>query len=173
MQLRVKDKIGEFDLRYEDMKTYHGGNFFGGVAIAYRIIEATIDLTSEDKVLNRDDFIFITALDAPGIMDGVEYLTRAKTRNKLIVKTDLKPSAPKAPNGYYYFTTKHNNKKLKITLKDGLLPLDFTYTASKCKVGLNTKEEFEQWTKDKMYMEELVLGTSYDKIFDIEVIECV
>jgi hypothetical protein len=172
MELKIKDKIGEFSLKYEDMKTFHGGTFFGGVAIAYRIIEATIDFTSDDGALDRDDFIFMTALDAPGIMDGIEYLTRARSRNRVIVKTDLNKEAPKAPNGYYFFIAKHNNKKLLISLKHGILPEDFTITASKCKVGINTPVEFEKWTNDKIYMEKEVKRLSYNDIFDIKVIDC-
>lgn len=172
MELKVRDKIGEFNLKYEDMKTYHGGTFYGGVALAYRIIEATIELTSEDKILNRDDFIFITALDAPGIMDGVEYLSRARMRDKVIVKTDLNTDAPKAPNGYYYFVTKHNGKKVHITLKEDILPSDFTQVASKCKIGINTNEEFTKWTEYKVSIEKKVLSCTFSDIFDIKVIDC-
>jgi len=169
MHIKVKDDCGEFDLYYDEMKKYHGNDFVGGIAMAYKIVETTLDLTTHDKTLNRQDFFFTTAIEGPGIIDGIEYLTRAITQKRYTVQKDLNIKAPKAPDGYFTFKITHNKKTIYLTLKDWVFSDQFSLVATKCLNGTATKDEFTQWTDWKEGLELILTSSDYHKVFDIEI----
>lgn len=167
MKLQVQDDIGCFEILYDDLIRYHGKTFSGGLALAYKMVEAVVDLTTEDKVLHRDKFFIYSALEAPGIIDGLEYLTRCVTQKRFILDPTLDTKAPKAPKGHYAFKITHMDKSVLLTLKHGFLSDRFFSIASKCLAGLCSEYEKTQWNDWKRAIEEIVMQSKYENIYDI------
>lgn len=92
--LSIKDGNDLLSITYEDMVKYHGRQFIGGVALAYKLLELTFQVLTPEKPPVRDRISVILAVYGPGIIDGIEMATRALTRGALTIKLQLAAAQP-------------------------------------------------------------------------------
>lgn len=169
MSIKVKDSAGIYEISYEQMQSFHGGDFYGGVALAYKICQGVSELSG---MIDREDFVMFSAMHPPGVCDGIECVTRALSREHFVYKPSIAKdkNAPKAPCGAFYYEILHNKKKICLSLKDDLLPKGFTKLATKCKAGVCDENELAIWTKHKKDIGNQLISLDFKDIFNIKVI---
>lgn len=128
--LRIMDRDTLLEISYEDMIKYHGRLHIGGVALAYKLMELGFELLAPDVIPRRGSFSFASALGeaATGVLDGVEMVTRARSRGHMKADPALghKADAPLSANGgKFYFELGYEGKKLGLALTPGLVPDEF------------------------------------------------
>ncbi len=157
---------GEIAISYEELVKYHDKNHWGGVALAWKIIQLAAEKLNDGKALDRRLVRIRTGLNPPGLVDGFEYLTRAVTRQRLVVDASL-DQGPKSPFGSFSFVIGYGKKRLAIQLKEGLLPDDFASLGRKCQAGMGSEEEKTRWTGIKHSLGEIIMGKEPQELFDM------
>ncbi|SFM32785.1 hypothetical protein [Pelosinus propionicus] len=169
--LTIKDGNDLLTIDYNDMLKYHGRQFIGGVALAYKLLDLALRELVPDEVPVRDRITVMLGVYGPGIIDGIEMVTRAMRRNALLVKPQLAadklaPDAADGQGGKYYFEIAYDNDKLNITLKPGLLPNEFIKLAYKTHDGTITEGEQLRLQHLKEEIAQFLLTQKPEDVFD-------
>ncbi len=162
----VRHDSGEIAISYEELVKYHDKNHWGGVALAWKIIQLAAEMLNDGQALERSLVRIRTGLNPPGLVDGFEYLTRAVTRQRLVVDPSLN-QGPKSPFGSFSFVVGYGERRLGLQLKEGLLPDDFAILGRKCQAGMGSEEEKTRWTGIKHSLGEVIMGKEPRELFDI------
>ncbi len=164
--ITVLHDSGEIAISYEELVKYHDKNHWGGVALAWKIIQLAAEILNEGKALDRSLVRIRTGLNPPGLVDGFEYLTRAVTRQRLVVDPSLN-QGPKSPFGSFNFVIGYGKKRLAIQLKEGLLPDDFATLGRKCQAGIGSDDEKSRWVAIKHNLGDVIMDKEPRELFDI------
>ncbi len=157
---------GEVALTYDELVKYHDKNHWGGVALAWKIIQLAMEILNDGKALDRSLIRIRTGLNPPGLVDGFEYLTRAVTRQRLVVDSSL-DQGPKSPFGSFCFVIGYGEKSLRLQLKEGILPDDFETLGKKCQAGMGSDAEKSRWLGLKHDLGDIIMGKAPRDLFDI------
>ncbi len=157
---------GEVAITYEELVKYHDQDHWGGVALAWKIIQLTMASLNDGKPLDRSLIRIRTGLNPPGLVDGFEYLTRAVTRQRLVVDASLN-KGPKSPFGSFCFVIGYGDKRFGLQLKEGLLPDDFATLGRKCQAGMGSDVEKSRWIGIKHDLGKIIMGKAAGELFDI------
>ncbi|MEN6391904.1 MAG: FmdE family protein [Syntrophomonas sp.] len=144
--LKVNDRDIVLIISYEDMIKYHGRFNIGGVAIAFKVLELAFSKLSPGAVPTREKINFVSGMGmaGPGLIDGVEMVTRAWTRGRMIVDDQLNtrlPALDLPDGGKYYYEMEYEGKRIAMALKDGLIPEEFMVLTRKVKAATINPEE--------------------------------
>lgn len=146
--ITICDDSGEITISYAEMLKYHGRDFYGGVALAYKVLKLALEKLLGNNIAHRNKIRIVVGFDPPGVIDGFEFVTRALTRRRLVVDPDP-PEGPDSVFGRYYFEVYYEKRGLRLWLKQGLLPEDFTLLARKAFAGIAEPQELAQWKSYK------------------------
>jgi hypothetical protein len=138
--IQIKDQENLLSIPYENLVNYHGREFIGGVALAFQLLKFAFDRLTPERAPQRDELAFKIAVNGPGIIDGIEMVTRARSRGKLVVDAALAegtgaPDAADGLGGSYYFEIEAAEKRLCCSLKPAVLPDEFIVLARKTHDG--------------------------------------
>jgi len=161
------DDGGPVEVTYQAMKDYHGKDFHGGVALAFKALQLALkELSTDSEPLHRDDLRVILGFNPPGVVDALEFATRAFTRNRAVVDSKIQ-LGPESIFGSYYLEIQHKGVSVCMTLKEGLLPGDFTELARKALAKTATDAERNKWTEYKLALGEEIIRLEPDQVLDV------
>ena len=170
--LKVKDRDTVLDIFYEDMIKYHGRFFIGGVAMAFKALEMAFDTLAPGEIPEREQISFLTGLGLAGmgVIDGVEMVTRARSRDK--INTDIRlvkgRPAPDAPNGgKYYFEVEYGSRAIGFAIKDGLIPEKFISLSRKAFVGPLSEDEATELQQLKEELAAILMSKETKDLFTV------
>lgn len=172
--LLIKDHKDVLQITFQDMAKYHGREFIGGVALAFKLLELAFDQLSPAEPPAREKFSILIGVQGPGIIDGVEMVTRAKSRAAMIIdpqtaSTKPAPDAADGCGGRYYFEIMYNNRKHNYSLKHGLLPAEFITLAYKTHDGTLTDAEATRLARLKEEIAGFLLARPAASLFDVAI----
>lgn len=163
--LKIRDALGELTLTYEEMCKYHGKDFLGGVALAFKVLELAFNMVLQPgQVPERAKIRLVLGLNPPGILDGFEYLTRAVTQQRIVINKNIEKGV-KSNFGHYYFEVHYEDIMISMWLKENLLPEGFTDLAAKCLGGKADEEDMQRWKKHKLELGESIMTSSPSDLF--------
>jgi hypothetical protein len=170
--LFIKDNNNVLSIAYDDLIKYHGRVLIGGVALAFKALELSFVTLLPHEIPSREKITsFLTGLGEAGmgVIDGVEMVTRVRTRGLLIADTEavLNRLAPDAPNGgKYYFELVYDDKKIELTLKEGLIPADFINLSRQARAGTLDEIGFRQLQELRETLAATLMAKSANDIFN-------
>ena len=164
--LQVKDEIGIIEITYDDMLRYHGKDFAGGVALAYKFLELAFKELLGNEIPERKRIRLVLGFNPPGVVDGLEFATRALTQNRTIIDSNI-GLGPPSVFGSYYFEMQYDKKKIVACLKDGLLPEEFLELAAKGLAKTATEKEMQLWKHYKSEIGKAIIQKTPNDVFDI------
>jgi len=165
-QLRLRDAIGEITITYEEMCKYHGKDFLGGVALAFKVLELAFRKLMDGEFPERSKIRLVLGFSPPGVMDGIEYATRALSQHRIIIDPQV-GIGPKSVSGSYYFEVHYGKKKIVMWLKEGLLPGDFFDLARKGFSGVATADELKRWHDYKVELGAAIIAKDPEEVLEI------
>ena len=138
--ITIKDRDTVLDITYRDMLQYHGRFYIAGVAMAYKLLERIMLELPGSAIPSREAFSFTIAVNGPGIIDGLEMATRARSRGHLAVDAGIAaninaPDAADGKGGKYYFEIAYEQQKVAFKLKDNIIPPEFQALAHRSHDG--------------------------------------
>lgn len=173
--LLIKDHQDVLAISFQDMVKYHGREFIGGVAMAFKLLELAFSQLSPAEPPAREKITVLIGVQGPGIIDGLEMVTRAKSRAAMLVdpQTAAGTAAPDAADGCggrYYFEITYQNSKRLYSLKHGLLPAEFITLAYKTHDGTLTAAEGARLALLKEEIAEFLLARPAAALFDVTIV---
>lgn len=147
--LKIADRDIVLEISYEDLIKYHGRLHIGGVALAFKILELGFASLAPEVVPRRGKFSFFSGLgeEATGVLDGVEMVTRARSRGcmKASLTVPGHIEAPALSNGAkFYFELGYEGKKIGLALKKGIIPDEFMLLAAKSPLNQEEKKHLQE-----------------------------
>jgi hypothetical protein len=165
--LCVRDDTGEITISYGEMLKYHGRDFYGGVALAFKVLKlAFVKLIGKD-IPHRNQIRLVVGFNPPGVIDGLEFVTRALTRQRLILDPDPQ-KGPESVFGRYSFEVQYGSKKISLWLKSGILPDEFTLLARKAFAGIASSDELGRWKGYKESLGRDIMAIRPEELLDFD-----
>jgi len=164
--LRIKDGIGEITITYEEMCKYHGKDFLGGFALSFKVLELAFRKLLQGETPERVKIRLILGFSPPGVLDALEYATRAISQHRIIIDPTI-GIGPKSTSGSYYFEVHYEKMKITMWLKDGLLPQDFFDLATKGLSGAANAEELRRWHDYKIQLGAFIIAKDPTEVLEI------
>lgn len=164
--IMLRDDAGELAVTYDDMLKYHGRDFYGGVALAYKVLKLAFEKLLGRHVPHRNKVRLVIGFNPPGVVDGLEFATRALTRQRLILDPDP-PQGPASVSGRYYFEVHYEGRAICLWLKPDVLPEAFTPLARKAFAGMATPEELAQWKGYKQALGPAIIAMAPEELLAI------
>lgn len=162
--ITVRENGLDLTFSFNDIMTYHGGGFPGGVAHGLKAMQAAFAVLS-DTPLERREIEIVTAFSGPGGRDALEMVTRALTDGRLTVDRALSPGdVISNPPGPYLFRFSYRGKCAEATIRPGhVLPEFVSLGAKKDK----TSAEIQRHEELKSEMANRLLKLSADEIYTV------
>ncbi|MGH8127759.1 MAG: hypothetical protein ACRETC_05245 [Gammaproteobacteria bacterium] len=85
--LQIADGGKVLTLNYADALTAHGGESWFGVAVGFRMLQATGEALSQQRLWDRNDLFVLSGHPGGGVRDVIEYVTRCVTRKRFRVES--------------------------------------------------------------------------------------
>ena len=165
--IKICDDAGQITISYAEMLKYHGKDFLGGVALAFKVLKLAFHRLLGEKIPHRDRIRLVVGFDPPGVIDGLEFVTRALTRRRLVVESDPQ-KGPVSVFGRYYFEVCYGQMGIRLWLRSGLLPEDFTLLARKAFAGMASPEELACWNAYKSQLGRDLMTMEPEQILEFE-----
>lgn len=149
--LLVRDRRDVLAIDFDDLVKYHGRASIGGVALAYRLMQAAFAALSPDTPPDRRAITILTAFPGLGAADAFEMVTRCRSENRYRVDTALDaPGAAAAATGRFFFQFTTPTGAIALGVREGVIPAEFIDLVRK-----NTALPLEG--RDRARLEELKL----------------
>lgn len=117
----VREPEGHVAIGYDDLVRYAGPGQIVAAALCLRLFERAFRDLSPAQPPLRDDVRVTVGFPGPGILDAVEMITRARSRDRLRVDLALgAPAAPPALIGRLAFTIAVAAARRSYAVADGL-----------------------------------------------------
>ena len=170
--IRIMDQEALLTIPYDNLVNYHGREFIGGVALAFQLLRFAFDRLASERAPQRDEIAIKIAVNGPGIIDGIEMVTRARSRGKLIIDAALAtgvdaPDAADGLGGSYYFEIAAAGQRLCCSLKPEVLPVEFIVLARKTHDGSISPLEQRRLQTLKEEIAEQLLSMRLAELFSV------
>lgn len=122
----VQERGRLLSFRFEELNTYHGGWFPGGVAHGLKAMQAAFPHLA-DGSLERREVVIATAFGGPGARDALEMVTRAVTDGRFSVDRTLGPPGDVVvdPPGPYVFRFTYRGRTVEAAIEPGHVRPEF------------------------------------------------
>ena len=168
MQLEIKDKQGTKTLRYEEAVKYHGGFHVAGVALGWKFLEGA--MAKCGGVLARENMQLTLGASPPGVVDCLEYATRALSRRRAIVAPGFL-AGPEVCCGTLSFALKYGPATVTASLRGHVLPREFVDTAIRIDAGVADAGEIEDWRSKSIAMSGQFMEKRPRELFEMSLAE--
>jgi hypothetical protein len=162
----VRDQDGVVAIGQDDLVRYAGPGQIVASALCLRLFARSFaDLSPEGPPL-RDEIRVLLAFPGPGILDGVEMITRARTRGRLVVDPAAGPaSAPRAPVGRFFFAVAIGARSRGYALAPGFFTEAFLTQVTRHQEGAGSAAERAAYLGAKYDLIGRLCGTPLDQVF--------
>lgn len=123
--LTVVDQGQQLWFAFDDLMRYHGPHSPGGVAHAYKVLEAALPLLEAGGPCERRAITIRTAFGGPGARDGFELVTRAVSEGRYTVDPALERPALGRARERFVFVLAHGAATVTLVLREGHVSDEF------------------------------------------------
>jgi hypothetical protein len=164
--LTVVDAGERLEFTLDDLMRYHGPHSPGGVAHAFKVLEAALPALAADGPCERRALTVRTAFGGPGARDGFELVTRAVTERRYTVDPALaRPELGRARERFV-FVIAHGDATATLVLRDGHVTDEFIDLA---RAPDRTPAQEARLTTLKRDMAERLAALSAAEVYDLTV----
>lgn len=150
---------------FEEMLKYHGPDFPGGVAHAYKVLERALPVLAGGQPPERREIRIHTAFRGPGARDGFELVTRAVTDQRYLVDPALERSERGRTLERYVFNLKHRDTSVTLIIREGFVVDEFIKLARQTE---HTPQEKARLTVLKQEMADRLLARPAVEVYDLD-----
>lgn len=162
--LDVVDQGRHLVFSFADMMRYHGPNFPGGVAHAYKVMERTLPLLATHGLPERRSITIRTAFRGPGARDAFELVTRAVTEGRYHVDPGLERPERGPTLARYAFHLRCGERAVSVQIREGFVVDEFIALARKERRSV---QEDERLTVLKQEMADRLLARPAVEVYDV------
>ncbi len=164
--IAILDHGRPLQLDFAALCAYHGGGALAGAAIGFQAMAAAGCALSAKQTWDRQDLQVVSWHEGPGVQDAIEWVTRAITRGRYRLATDAHANCSSC--AAFRFEIADKNRRVIVQLLEGIIPPRFFALAS---LQLRSAEQTIELTELKSSVASLVIATSIEQLFMLEVLE--
>lgn len=165
--IKIRDYDDVLRIAHQNLLNYTGYGNLVAAALVYRLFEIGIEALSPDGPPDRRSFVIRSAFNGPGVLDGIEYVTRARSEDRLIIEPEIGPGhAPSSPFGRFYFELYLRNRGCALVLKDGFFTPDFAAQVQQYLDGNQTPAQRADYRQAREKLADRILTAPADDLFD-------
>lgn len=167
--LRVSEGGSVIEFSYQDLSKYHGFEFPGGVAHAYKVMERALPVLGDGADVERREVHIETAFSGPGARDSFEMVFRCVTESRFEVDLAMPAALNTIPSssGFYYFEFRYRERRIALTVRPGQVRDEFVELGRKPD---RTESEEVQLTEMKSEMANRLMQQSADAVYDVSIL---
>lgn len=129
--ITVRENGKDLVFSFDDINSFHGGGFPGGVAHGLKSMQAAFPLLS-DTPPERREISVLTAFSGPGGRDAIEMATRALTDGRFVVDRSIGgKDVISEPPGPYVFRFIYRGRTAEAVIKPGHVREEFVVLGAK------------------------------------------
>ena len=167
--LIVGDSDGAVALTRDDLVKYAGPSQIVAATVVFRLFEKAFADLSPRRPPHRDTIDVLVAFPGDGILDCVEMVTRARTRERLTIDTVAGPAeAPPSIIGRFYFEIGLPSGRRGYWLAPGYFDDVFLDLVRKHQDGRGSGEERALYLRSKQELIGRLMGASRDELFNVQ-----
>ncbi len=165
--IAILDHGCPLQLDFAALCAYHGGCALAGAAIGFQAMAAAGCALSAKQTWDRQDLQVVSWHDGPGVQDAIEWVTRAITRGRYRHATDAQvPNC--SSSAAFRFEVADSKRRVRVQLREGIIPPRFFALAS---LQSRCAEQVTELSELKSAVSSLVMATSIEQLFMLEVLE--
>lgn len=168
LYLTVAERGVAIPVTREQLICYAGPSQVIATALMFRLFgRALADLAPEGPP-ERTDISVLTAFPGPGILDCIEYITRARTQDmrRLIVDTEAGPrEAPLSVEGRFYFEIQVGHRRRGYWPVEGYFDRTFLEMVGRYQDGTADAKAEADYQAFKQHLIGRLLGCSEKELF--------
>ncbi len=152
----------------EQLTLYSGPSQIIATALMFRLFRRAIADLSPAGPPEREVISTLVAFPGPGILDCIEYVTRARTLapERLIISTGAGPEeAPAALTGRFYFELEIDGRRRGYWPAPGFFDETFLQMVHRYQPGNNTPAEEAVYQQFKQQLVGKLLGAAESELF--------
>ena len=152
----------------EQLTLYAGPSQIIATALMFRLFRRALADLSPDGPPERTDISVLTAFPGPGVMDCIEYVTRARTYDdgRFTIDDNAGPeAAPIALIGRFYFEIRVGSRGRGYWPAEGYFTEEFRAMVRAWQDGHGSPEEEAAYQDFKQQLVGRLLGAPEDKLF--------
>lgn len=158
--VRIRDRDGEVAIGRDDLVRYAGPEQIVASALCLRLFARAFADLSPDTPPRRETVRVLSAFPGEGLLDGIELITRARSRGALVVDPLAGPAeAPPAGIGRFYFVVAVGERARGYMLAPGLFSDTFLGLVGRLQDGGGTPHERAAYQGAKHELIGRLLGT--------------
>ncbi|MED4603756.1 hypothetical protein P9314_24300 [Paenibacillus validus] len=167
--IQVRDGKDVWEVRFEDIRKYHGELALMAVAVGFRSQQAAFRVLYGDSAVERKAISVVSGHAGPGFRDAFEYVTRAVSRGAYQVDTDYPRGQydPYRPQSYAFVIKGEGAGAVEVVLKEHFLPREFYDFLKKGREGTTTEQDAEVFGRLKLELAERALALPEQELLDV------
>lgn len=165
----VRDNKEVLEIRFEDIRKYHGNLALMAVAVGFRSLQAAFTELFDDEPPERKSLSILSGHGGPGFRDAFEYVTRAVTRKAYQVNVEY-PKAqydPHRKQSYAFVISSQVGSAVEVSLKENFLPAEFYDYLKKGREEAMSEQDVEQFSQLKLSLSQKALALSQEELIDV------
>ncbi|MEN3931139.1 hypothetical protein WJT86_08720 [Microvirga sp. W0021] len=164
--ITVRDQDGVIAIGRDDLVRYTGPDQIVASALCLRLFARAFSDLSPEAPPHRNDIRVLVAFPGDGILDCVEMITRARTRNRLVIDTEAgPPEAPLSVAGRFYFEIAIGKKAMGYWLAKGFFTDSFIEQIKRHQDGTGSTQELADYQIAKHALIGRLLGAPDEQLF--------
>ena len=141
-------------------------------AITYRMFKTVLTCLCPKHPVDRRSFLIRSAFKGSGIIDGIEFITRAESESRLeFINNSIPPEAPGSPLGSFYFEFYLRNRGCSLILNPVYFPKSFAEEVGRALDGVQTRDEQTHYDQTREEMAQRILTAPEEILFACQAIE--
>jgi len=169
----VAERGVQIPVTREQLLYYAGPSQVIASALVFKLFCTALEQLSPAFIPERTDITVLTAFPGAGVVDCIEYITRARTSDdgRLAIDTSAGPDqAPAAFGGRFYFEVAISEHRRGYWPRQGIFDKTFVDMVSRYQEGNGSPEEETAYQLYKQNLTGRLLGSSGAELFHSRVV---
>lgn len=168
--IHIRDNKEIIEIRFEDIKKYHGELALMAITVAFRVQQAAIHELFGTEPPQRGSLRILSGHAGPGFRDAFEFVTRAVTRGAYTVDVQYPVAQydPHRDQSYAFVISTIDGAAVEVALKDDFLPLEFYDFLAKGRNQAMTVKDIARFDKLKLELSKQALAMLQDELLDVK-----
>ncbi|CAG7615803.1 hypothetical protein PAESOLCIP111_01828 [Paenibacillus solanacearum] len=165
--IRIKDNKETLEIRFADIRKYHGSLALMAVAVGFRSLQAAFgELFGTGEAPQRKSISVLSGHAGPGFRDAFEFVTRAVTRGAYTVDTAYPQGQydPHRPQSYAFVISTDDGSAVEVVLQENFLPSVFYDYLKKGREQTFTEADIAAFDELKLSLSERALALPAEEL---------
>jgi hypothetical protein len=168
-KIRVLENGEVLELGYLGAMTEHKSSLWWGTAVAYRAMQVAAQALSTTTLWSRDNLYVVSAHPGPGVIDALDYVTKARTRDRFTCVRDNKCGMGCNSSMKFEWWVSDGERTAVVRLREDFVPWTFYELSDRLGKPETSKEDKKAFDNFKVELSARIWNAPLEESFSVEV----